>query len=70
MNKYFLFDLNKYICKYDYEYFRFRIFCHSVVFLARAWNYLSASSTYSVPRTCIFLWFWFVYNRNLNWCNF
>jgi len=24
MNKYFLFDLNKYICEYDYEYFQFR----------------------------------------------
>jgi len=33
MNKYFLFDLYEYICKYDYEYFLFRISFHSALFL-------------------------------------
>jgi len=33
MNKYFLFGLNEYICKYDYKYFLFRICFHSALLL-------------------------------------
>jgi len=41
MNKYFLFGLNEYICEYDYKYFR--IYFHSALLIARAWNYPLAS---------------------------
>jgi len=60
-NKYFLFNLNKYICEYDYEYFRFCIHSPSALLLAK--TYLSASGIYSVPieRIYIFLQSWFTY---------
>jgi len=59
-------NMNEYICECDYEYFRFRIHYHSVLFLARAWNYLSASDTYSVFIQRVFSYNLdlFISNRN------
>jgi len=50
----FSFNLNKYICEYDYIYFRF--YFHSALLLARALKlFVSASGTCSVPIELYFL---------------